>query len=87
MQSFFVRVFAVADAEKRPLRVAFEAAFAALSELPRLFIEPDGSFVCTSPPGEAAWQLDGNLVDGGATLYYCELKGSCKRWRLLRWPW
>ena len=77
MQHFFVRVFVAADAPNKQLPVAFDAAFAALAELPRLFIEPDGSFVWTSPPGEAAWQVDGMLVDGGETLYYCELKGSC----------
>ena len=77
MQHFFVRVFATDDAANKPLPVTFDAALAALAELPRLFIEPDGSFVWTSPPGEAAWQVDGMLVDGGETLYYCELKGSC----------
>lgn len=77
MQHFFVRVFVAADAPNKQLPLAFDAAFAALAELPRLFIEPDGSFVWTSPAGSATWQLDGNLVDGGATLYYCELKGSC----------
>lgn len=61
----------------KPLPVTFDAAYAALSELPRLFIEPDGSFVWTSPQGETPWQVDGTLVDGGATLYYCELKGTC----------
>jgi hypothetical protein len=77
MQQFFVRVFAADGAGKKALPVSFDAAYAALAELPRLFIEPDGSFVWASPPGEASWQLDGTLVDGGASLYYCELKGSC----------
>jgi hypothetical protein len=77
MQRFFVRVFAADGAGKKALPVTFDAAYSALAELPRLFIEPDGSFVWTSPPGEAAWQVDGTLVDGGETLYYCELKGMC----------
>ena len=74
MQHFFVRVFA---AGRKPLPVTFEEASSALAELSHLFIEPDGSFVWTSPPGAASWQADGTLVDGGETLYYCELKGSC----------
>lgn len=77
MQRFFVRVFAADGAGKKPLPVTFDAAYASLAELPRLFIEPDGSLVWTSPPGEAPWQVDGTLVDGGQTLYYCELKGTC----------
>lgn len=77
MQRFFVRIFAGDGAGRKSLPVTFDSAFAGLSELPRLFIEPDGSFVRTSPPGEAAWQVDGTLVDGGDTLYYCELKGNC----------
>jgi hypothetical protein len=77
MQRFFVRVFAAHGAERKPLPVTFESALSALAEMPRMFIEPDGSFVWTSPAGVAAWQVDGILVDGGATLYYCELKGCC----------
>lgn len=77
MQRFFVRVFAADGAGKKALPVTFDAAYSVLAELPRLFIEPDGSFVWTSPPGEAAWQVDGTLVDGGEMLYYCELKGCC----------
>jgi hypothetical protein len=69
-------LFAAADSPAR--LVPFDQAVAALAGLPQMLVEPDGSFVWTSRPGIApAWQLDGNLVDGGETLYYVELKGSC----------
>jgi hypothetical protein len=61
-----------------PLAVTFDDALAALAGLPRMFIEPDGSFVWT---GEAAgggrWQVDGNLIDRGDCLAYVDLKGTC----------
>ena len=62
----------------RGLAVSFEQVFEQLSHLPRMFIEPDGSFVWrgTAADGEA-WQVDGNLIDQGAALAYVELKGCC----------
>jgi hypothetical protein len=76
MQPFFVRVFAASGSNL----MAFDAALAALQQLPQMLIEPDGSFVWSSPVGtERRWQLDGTLVDGGATLFYCELKGTCSQ--------
>lgn len=80
MYCFFVRVFAAGDAptSAAPLPVAFEEALAALSQLPHLFAEPDGSFVWRSPAGdEPHWQVDGNLIDRGETLFYAEIKGKC----------
>jgi hypothetical protein len=73
--------------------VSFEHASALLGKLPRLFIEPDGSFVWrgTSDDGQE-WQLDGNLIDRGDVLDYVELKGTCPAERLdevlaaLGWP-
>jgi hypothetical protein len=78
---------------QQPLTVSFEKAFAALAQLPRLFIEPDGSFVWrgTDDAGEA-WQVDGNLIDRGDALAYVELKGTCPSERMdeilraLGWP-
>ncbi len=78
MYHFFVRVFAAAadSMHGRQLEISFDHALAALADLPNLFIEPDGSFVWTgSTP--VRWQVDGNLVDRGDTLFYVELKGSC----------
>jgi hypothetical protein len=77
---FFVRVFATGDAPTTaaPLPISFDDALAALSKLPQMFIEPDGSLVWRSPPdAEPSWQVDGTLVDRGETLFYVELKGSC----------
>jgi hypothetical protein len=62
-----------------PLAITFEAARAALESLPRMFIEPDGSFVWTGISSDAKpWQVDGNLIDRGDVLAYVELKGACK---------
>lgn len=80
MYRFFVRVFAAGDAPTTaaPLPITFEAAQAALARLPQMLVEPDGSFVWTSPAGTSPpWQVDGNLVDRGETLFYVELKGAC----------
>ncbi len=61
-----------------PLPVSFEEALSVLSALPRLFIEPDGSFVWVSARGAARpWQIDGMLYDRGGRLLYVELKGHC----------
>jgi len=78
MQRFFVRVFAANGPAGKTLRVTFDAALSTLAELPRLVVEPDGSFVWKSSPGiSPPWQVDGTLVDGGRTLFFCELKGCC----------
>ena len=76
-----------------PLVASFDAAIADLAALPRMFIEPDGSFVWrgTTLAGEA-WQVDGNLIDRGDVLAYVELKSCCPVERLdeilraLGWP-
>lgn len=60
------------------LPVSFEMAFSLLLALPRLFIEPDGSFVWVSARNVARpWQVDGMLYDRGGRLLYVELKGNC----------
>ena len=59
-----------------PLGVNFEEACEALSRLPRMFCEPDGSFVWRG--GEnPVWQVDGVLYDAAPGLMYVELKGAC----------
>lgn len=58
--------------------VSFEQVSARLEALPRMFIEPDGSFVWVSPHEEApSWQLDGVLYDRDGRLLYVDLKGEC----------
>lgn|SRR5262245_26054172 len=76
-----------------PLTVTFDAALEAMSVLPRMFLEPDGSFVWAGATPEAErWQVDGNLVDRGDVLALVELKGCCPQERLddilraLGWP-
>lgn len=60
-----------------PLDVTFEEAAAVLETLPRMYFEPDGSFVWVAPAGEIAWQLDGQLQDRGDRLDHVEIKGTC----------
>lgn len=72
--------------------VSFEQAEAALATLPRLFIEPDGSFVWVANDTQRSWQIDGNLYDRDGRLLYVEVKGSCSAaafdqlLRALGWP-
>jgi hypothetical protein len=81
------------DAAAAPLAVTYDVAAAELGKLPRLFIEPDGSFVLTGATQDGQpWQVDGNLIDRGDVLAYVELKGSCPSeqfdvlLRALGWP-
>lgn len=86
-----LEVLAITATDLPPLSVTFEEAAERLSALPRMFFEPDGSFVWVSAFGPA-WQLDGQLQDRGPALDYLELKGKCaaEPWeRLLHtlgWP-
>lgn len=54
----------------------FEEVSDALAALPRMYVEPDGSFVWVAA-NEPAWQIDGVLYDGAGRLWYVELKGCC----------
>lgn len=60
------------------LQVSFEETTDALAALPRMFVEPDGSFVWVSAEWPT-WQLDGCLYDRGGKLLYVDLKGTCPR--------
>jgi hypothetical protein len=93
MLTFQVLVHGRDKAVTGPLAVRFEDALAALQQLNRMFIEPDGSFVWTGVTGDGqAWQVDGNLIDRGDWLAYVELKGRCPELQLnqilsaLGWP-
>jgi hypothetical protein len=83
----------VAPASLRvPCACSFEDAAAALSSLPRMYCEPDGSFVWVSAALEPAWQVDGNLYDRDGRLLFVDVKGSCpvarfdELLRALGWP-
>lgn len=69
-----------------PFPFAFEEAWDRLAKLPRLYLEPDGSFVwCGEPRGaSAAWQLGGNLYDRDGRLQYVTLCGTCSAEALTR---
>lgn len=82
----------IIQAAEPPWGVTFDEAYAALEQVPSVFLEPDGSFFRASRPGEETWQVEGNLYDQGPHLAYVELKGSCPVERLdellrtLGWP-
>ena len=61
----------------RPLATGFDEALARLAALPRLYAEPDGSFVWTSPAADRPWQVDGNLFERDGRVLLVDLKGSC----------
>ncbi len=56
---------------------SFEQVSESLEQLPRLFLEPDGSFVWVVERDGSRIQIDGLLTDDGANLLHCELKGAC----------
>ena len=56
---------------------SFEEVQAALEQLPRMFFEPDGSFVWKIADGLPRQQLDGLLFDRDGRVRFVELKGAC----------
>jgi hypothetical protein len=61
------------------LPVSFEGLCGRLKALPRMFVEPDGSFVQVSNADASPWQLNGNFVDRAGSVTHIELKGNCPR--------
>lgn len=61
----------------QPLAIGFDAAVERLAGLPRMFVEPDGSFVWPSPAADQPWQVDGNLFERDGRVLLADLKGSC----------
>lgn len=64
------------DRFHQPLPVTFDHVLSALERLPRLFIEPDGSFIWIGPTGPDEWKFDGQLHDSTGGLMTMELKVS-----------
>jgi len=66
-----------------PISSSFEAAQQRLEQLPKLYFEPDGSFVWSRSGGRE--QVFGMLYDAAGTIRYCELRGRCSgtTWRTL----
>ena len=78
LNGFQVTPLAVSHAELLAgLPITFDEVVQVLAQLPRMFIEPDGSFVWVAPQEEQTWQVDGVLYDRGQRLAYAELKGFC----------
>lgn len=65
------------EALSQPLAIGFDEAVERLARLPRMFVEPDGSFVWTSPAADHPWQVDGNLFERSGRVLLVDLKGSC----------
>ena len=61
-----------------PMGVSFEQAELRLGKLPRMYVEPDCSFVWVSSSEEdPRWQVDGNLYDRADRLMFVDLNGTC----------
>jgi hypothetical protein len=60
-----------------PMAVSFDDFLARLGALERMYAEPDGSFVWTSPREGLAWQVDGNACERDGRVLLVDLKGSC----------
>lgn len=60
-----------------PMAIGFDEAFERLGSLDRMFAEPDGSFVWTSPREGLWWQVDGNAFEKEGRVLLVDLKGSC----------
>lgn len=63
----------------QPLRISLERALAKLEQLPRMFVEPDGSFLWTGDDSGSSghWQLEGTVYDDGQVVRYVDLHGHC----------
>ena len=60
-----------------PMAVTFDEAIGRLGRLERMYAEPDGSFVWTSPRDGLWWQVDGNVTEKDHRVLLADLKGSC----------
>ncbi|PQO33802.1 hypothetical protein [Blastopirellula marina] len=61
-----------------PMGVSFEAVQSHLNDLPRMYFEPDGSFVWVGEAGDLkSWQVDGIVYDRNGSLHSVEMKGQC----------
>ena len=65
------------DQFAEPLPILCDEALLQLSRLPRLYAEPDGSFVWTSSHEGLRWQVNGTLLERDQRVLLVDLKGSC----------
>jgi len=86
MYHFHANVFA------HPFRCTWDEAAAALDSLPRMILEPDGSWIWSGGEAHRRWQIDGHLYDFEDRLHRVELHGTCppemfdKLLRCIGWP-
>ena len=69
--------------QRGPIATSFEAAQARLEGLPKMYFEPDGSFVWARRAGQE--RVFGMIYDAEGMVQYCELQGQCslETWREL----
>lgn len=67
----------VQNIERGQFDSSFEEVVERFSELPQMFIEPDGAFVWTGRTPTQRWQIDGILYDFGGRLSRVEIQGKC----------
>jgi hypothetical protein len=60
-----------------PLAIDFDTMLGRLATLERMYAEPDGSFVWTSPREGLSWQVDGNAAERDGRVLLVDLRGSC----------
>jgi hypothetical protein len=65
------------DQLSTPLPIGFDDVLSQLNIYSRLYAEPDGSFVWTSPQENIRWQVNGNLYERNDNVLFVEIKGSC----------
>ena len=61
----------------RPLDITFDDAVENLSQLNRMFVELDGSFLWSNKHQSHSWQIDGNIFEQDNKVLFVELKGMC----------
>jgi hypothetical protein len=72
MKTFHVYLY---GPSKGPLPTSFEQAQERLTALPKLYFEPDGSFVWSLDQGRQ--QVFGMIYDAAGCIQYSELRGTC----------
>ncbi|MFM9059427.1 MAG: hypothetical protein ACKOSQ_09940 [Planctomycetaceae bacterium] len=60
-----------------PVAVEFDAMLGRLAALERMYVEPDGAFVWTSPREGLSWQVDGNAAERDGRVLLVDLRGCC----------
>jgi hypothetical protein len=94
--AFDIVIYRLGDDSANDMLAPFPVSFEQLSEcfeaLPRMLLEPDGSFVWTGEQEGRPWQLDGVVYDRDERVIYVEVKGECSESRFdellkaLGWP-